>query len=319
MDLIYEGKVRTVLLSGNVWQSLYLKYDDFNETTGDVFFLYTYELTKYDFVKITNTYLETFEAGTLEDEIGRTKGRFKNTNNDFMFSYKKEIGPRLKLVSSYNNKYSKSDLSDDNVLKTYVNTLSLDAEYLYSAETSFTAFYEYSKTDYDGVDTEISVHTFTAGLRRFITQQLYIDGQVGIEQTKRSEDGEDFSGTGEYIKLILTNQFKNTNMRLSAEKRQRAALTREGLLDSWKVSASVTRQVLKRLTATLVGFYGHGRYESLDITDKLWGTDVGLKYNFTEKIAGRLKHIHSEKETSDPDGNSRNKRNELSVDLNILF
>jgi hypothetical protein len=319
LGLHLEGKNRSAHLIGNMWHTFYKDLGDFDETAGDVKVAYIDEISRYDTFKFRNLYYQTFKAGSIEDELGRVRGRYKQLTNDLQLSYKRELGPNLSATASYCNVYVKSDVSNDSSIKSYNNSFTLESEYTYSQATSLTSFYEFSKTDYDGIESDIGIHTIAAGLRRFITQQLFVDGLAGVSFVERTIDKMNYSGTGGYIKLLMTSQLKNAQIRLSVEKSMDANVVRDELLDSWRLSGSVTMQLLKRLSSTMVLFYGNGSYDSLDITEELWGSDIGFKYNFTDRLYSNLHYTHSEKDVTEPGDDYNYKRNSFTLGFNIVF
>lgn len=316
----YEGKNRTLTVSGNIWQSLYSKYDAFNDLTGDITIDVTNQFTEYDSMRIKNAYFNKFVSDTFEDAFGKTKGHNKYYSNDFDFAYNKQLSSQIYTIAAYSNNFWKNIYSGDSGIRSLsTNTVSLDADYMHSAATTYTSYYEFSKTAYEGTDTEISGHIFGVGVKQYITKQLFFQGVGGVNFAEKVIKGKDVTSLGGYLKVIATNEFKNTSLRVSIEKRKQANTSREELFDFWESRMYISRQLLVKLSSSFLGFYGHGRFESSDVSEDLWGTDLNLTYVFRNNIKGIMSYAHSEKETTESGQTLGYTKNTILAGLTVGF
>ena len=100
------------------------------------------------------------------------------------------------------------------------------------------------------------------------------------------------------IQASLVNEGdENTHGDLTFVKEYQANPYTEDLFNYWQASTSLTRQVLRRLSGSISGFYGEGDYVTLNITDKLSGVTLGMIYELTKNVKGdfgyRFSHTDS--------------------------
>ncbi|MDO8281338.1 MAG: hypothetical protein Q7U10_01720 [Thermodesulfovibrionia bacterium] len=316
----YEGKNRTLTVSGNIWQSLYSKYDAFNDLTGDITLDFTNHFTEYDWIRVKNAYFNKFVADTFVDAFGQPQGRNKYYSNDFNLSYNKHISSQISAIATYQNGFWKNiDSGDSGIISSNTDRVSVAADYMHSAATTYTSYYEFSKTAYEGTDTEISGHIIGVGVKQHITKQLFFHGLGGANFTDKVIKGKEVSGLGGYMKVMATNEFKNTFLQVSIEKRKQANTSREELFDFWESRIAITRQISANLSSSLLGFYGHGRFESSDISEDLLGTDINLTYIFSKNIKGIMSYAHSEKETTESGQSLVYTKNTILAGLTVGF
>lgn len=312
----YTGKTQVLAFESNISRSMYAEYHYNNNTSGMVTLNFHNEFSKYDRISLSDNFTHTFEPAGFEDEFGRTRAQSKSSHNTFKFVYRRDISEQLIVNSIYSNELNK--VSGEQTGKSYRNSLGLATNYIYSAATSFFLLYDFTKREFQG-GGDFSAHTVSTGMRMYITKQLYFDGIIGADFIKSTLGDTYTAGIGAYIKALVTDEFKNTNVRVSFEKRKQPNVFREELFDSWRTSVSLTRQLLKRLSCSISGFYGQGTYESSDITGELLGADIGFTYEFSENLKGNLNYAHSEKTSTDITTVYEYSRNTILSSLSVEF
>lgn len=283
-----EGKTRSLNLAANVTQQLFADYDNFNNTSQDLTIDFQQEFSKYDRISLRDTFTHTYEPRSFEDAFGRTTGRYSYYRNRFSLDYTRDIAKQLSLSARYANEVdeiSRKDLSDSSL-----NRAGLEATYFLSSATILLCFYDFTYRDFDP-GASASTNTIAAGLRHYLTSQLYLDAQAGLDLINSYND-EGYCRP--LIQASLTSDIdENSRAAISFSKRYYTNAYTQDLFDYWKVLATFTRQLFKRLSCSLSGFYGKGEYVAANITDKLRGASIGLTYDLTKKIKANLGYTYS--------------------------
>jgi len=290
----YEGKTRTLDFAGRINQYIFAKHDNFNNMSEKLELNFQNEFSQYDSIRLKDTFTHAYEQNNFDETFEGAEGRYGYYINKFNLDYAREISKQFTVIARYTNQideYSRGDLKDS-----YLNTLGFEADYIYSADTVFFMLYDFSKRTYDEA-RDISIHTVAAGIRRYLTRQLYFDGTGGLDFITSFEDTED---TGEYIQGSLTDEIdENTALSLSFTKRKQTISYREDFFDSWRISGLFKRQLLKRLGCSLSGFYGEGEYKSLNLTDSLRGANIVFSYDLRKNLRGDLTYTYSDTDSTD--------------------
>ncbi len=308
----YGGRTRVLGFKSRIAQSIFANEHNNNNLSGDFNLNFLNELSKYHRIILSDTFKRTLVPGTFEDEFGRIRGRYRSYHNKFNLIYSRDISKKLTVTTNYSN--ALDDISEKDTNNSYQNSAGLSASYIHSAATNFSLTYNVSKRRYeDARDT--STHTFSAGMRRYITKRLYFDGRIGVNFMRTVEDN---NVTGEDINVSLTDEIdRNTVASLSFTKRIREAPYREERFDFWQTSVAFTRQLLKRLGCSFAGFYGKGTLSPSDTTERLLGANVAVAYSFSEDLKGNLNYTFSDKDSTDK--NAEYIRNVVSLGLTVKF
>jgi len=290
----YEGKTRTLDFTGRINRNLFATHHNFNNTSEKLELNFQNELSKYDIIRLKDTFAHAYEQSSFDETFEGAEGRYAYYRNQFNLDYTKDISKQFTVIARYANEIN--ELSRKDLKDSYLNTLGFEADYIYSADTVFFMLYDFSKRTYDDAG-DISIHTVAAGIRRYITKQLYFDGTGGISFITSRENTED---TGEYIQGSLTDEIdENTAISLSFTKGKQTISYREDFLDSWRISGLFKRHLLKRLNCSLSGFYGEGEHKSLNLTDRLRGANIAFSYDLRKNLKGDLTYTYSDKDSTD--------------------
>ena len=290
----YEGKTRTLDFTGRINRDIFTTNHNFNNTSEKLELNFQNELSKYDIIRLKNTFNHAYEQSSFDDTFEGAEGRYAYYKNQFNLDYTRDISKQFTVIARYANEIN--ELSREGSKDSYLNTLGFEADYIYSADTVFFMLYDFSKRTYNEAG-DISIHTVAAGIRRYITKQLYFDGTGGVDFITSFEDTKD---TGEYIQGSLTDEIdENTALSLSFTKRKQTISYREDFFDSWRISGLFKRQLLKRLGCSLSGFYGKGEYKSLNLTDSLRGANIAFSYELRKNLRGDLTYTYTDKDSTD--------------------
>jgi hypothetical protein len=277
----YEGKTRSLELTGNVTQHIFADNKDFNNTSQHLILNFQNEFSKYDRVSVKNVFTHAEEPQSFEDNFGRTTGRFSYFLNNFNLDYTKDLTKQLNFTVKYANVMYL--VSSEGRPDSYLNRIGFEAGYALSSATSFLFSYDFENRKFDpGKDA--STHTIAPGLRRYITKKLYFDGKAGIDFIDSFDDKAHIKPL---IFASITDEIdENTRASLSFTKRYSTTSYVEGLFNSWRISGAFTRQLLERLKGSLSCFYGEGEFASLDFTQNLQGASVAFTYDIRENLKG---------------------------------
>ncbi|MEK7308734.1 MAG: hypothetical protein AAB089_06660, partial [Nitrospirota bacterium] len=209
----YEGKTRTLDFTGRINRDIFTTNHNFNNTSEKLELNFQNELSKYDIIRLKNTFNHAYEQSSFDDTFEGAEGRYAYYKNQFNLDYTRDISKQFTVIARYANEIN--ELSREGSKDSYLNTLGFEADYIYSADTVFFMLYDFSKRTYNEAG-DISIHTVAAGIRRYITKQLYFDGTGGVDFITSFEDTKD---TGEYIQGSLTDELdENTAISLSFTK-----------------------------------------------------------------------------------------------------
>ena len=283
-----ERKTGSFDLTAKIIQQIFAKYSGYNRLSENLILNFQQEFSKYDRMSLRDVFSHTYESITFEQAFGRTPGRYSHYRNRFNFGYTKDIAKQISLTAKYANEINKFFRED--VRDSFQNRFGLQMDYFPNSANILTSSYNFSSRDFDPGE-DVSTHSIAAGLRHYLTRQLYFDGKGGIDFIN-SYTNKDY--TKSFVQLSLTSDVdENSRASISFAKRYDTTAYSEDLFDYWQISGMFTRQLFKRLGFFLSAFYGQGEYIIVDVTDKLCGADIGFTYDLTRNLKGRLNYNYS--------------------------
>ncbi|MCK5218624.1 outer membrane beta-barrel protein [bacterium] len=288
-----EGKTCSLSIDVNVACQLFAGNTSFNNVAEYIAVRAKKELSKCDQLTLNDSFSHAEEPRSFEDTFGRTGGRYFTYQNYFTMGYRRDLSQQLAWGIRYGNdskNFSRKDMDDSSV-----NTVGTGLDYAFDSETVLSPKYDYARQDFSSghsaTENEISVN-----LRRFLTAQLYIDLQTGVDFID-SYDGQNY--TRLLYRAGLTNDIdENTRCVISVEKKFSTTAYAQDLLDSWRVSIKLAKQLTARFQVLLNAFYGNGTYVTTDIKDKFTGVNAGGSYDLTEKIKLKLNYAYSKDDST---------------------
>lgn len=311
-DAKYERKTSFLGVSGNVNRQFFADNNNFDNNSEDFSLTFLNELSKFDRISIKDTFFHVYEPRSFEDAFGRAGGRYSSYRNSLGLIYSRDISKQFGVSARYSNKadtYSKEDLADS-----YLNSCGFEAGYAMNSNTSFFASYDFLRRSFHP-GTHASTHSLVAGIRRYITSQLYFDGKAG-EDFIRSYNDKNYAKP--LFSVSLTDDIdQNTNANVSFMKQYSANSYSPDLFDYWQVSGGLSKKLLERMGSSLSGFYGRGKYISTVVSDKLSGLSASLTYDISVNLKGNLSYSFSQ--TRSTVESREYKKNTISFGLTAQF
>jgi len=299
-------------VDGLVRQEFFADNGDFDNTEQELNAEVLYDFSEKDSLRVTNRFVHADEPLDLDDAFGRQGGRYTYIRNRLFTAYKKHFGSKLNVESHYENsiyEVSRNDFSDS-----AQHRLGAEVEYGIASKTMLLAIYDFLRRDYSPGGNAI-IHTFAAGVKRYLTQKLYLDARVGTQVVR---DFSDNSDAHMLMQASLNNELDEQTRAIFAFS-QETSLTgyTPSIFESWRVSAGAHRQLISRLSGEFWVFYGSGEYEKTPISDDFVGAQVGVEYEFTDHVIGRVGFETTRVESSI--GSREYRQNALSISVRGEF
>ncbi len=343
LDLKYEGKRRSLGLSGIANRRI--EYDDSDRSNSSerMVLFFNNDFSEYDKIRISNTFSHTqepdsfrrnpnindcrndfenygyspeqieAECNKFEEEFGRIRGRFDSYSNRLNFDYSKSISEYFQIFTKYI--YGKNWSKEDGTKDSDLNNVGMTLNYMYSQATNFSVSYNYVISEYEEGD-DITVQKAKAGLKQYLTRRLFFDGSIGRDFVSSGEDNISINAglTGEIDEKTTGRLLFSQGTEISPDK--------EDTFRSWRVTSIFTSSLLEDLSSSISAFYGEGEFVSEDITNKLLGASFNLAYNFWRgkrgsSFSGNLGYSYSDVDSTEE--NSGYTRSSVTSSLNLIF
>jgi hypothetical protein len=107
------------------------------------------------------------------------------------------------------------------------------------------------------------------------------------------------------IEASVTGQIdEKTNSNIAFFKGDRISSDREDIFRSWRVTGGLTRELSEDLRSSISGFYGQGKFVSIDVIDSLLGGSIDLSYDFWrdkkgKNIGGNMGYTYSDLDSTE--------------------
>ncbi|MFH1692078.1 MAG: outer membrane beta-barrel protein [Candidatus Omnitrophota bacterium] len=307
-----EGKLEAFVATLNVSHEFYAQHSMYDNTSEDFSARYNRELSKFDRVVLKETLRHADEPSSFEEAFETTPGRYQYLRNNFEVSYIKDISSQLALSLTYANEgywRSRADLSNS-----FLNRWGLEGRHAVSSATILLFSYNYLIRSFDP-GTSAKTNDLSAGIIQYITKQLYLDINGGLDLIS-SYNNEDYV-RGHFSFSLINDVDENTSARLSFYKRYEANSSEEDLFNNWRISGALTHRLLERLSGTLSAFYGSGTYETTDITDNFTGVNTAFVYDFAPDIKGELSYFYAQ--TSSDRADREYTKNRVTASVRVSF
>lgn len=310
----YEGRRRALEFTGRINRQFHTIHSDIKSSSENLTLNFKNEFSKYDRIRLTDTFSHTHVPASIEEEFGRIRGRRESYSNNFNLNFTRDISEHFTVIAKYANGLNKISREEGDSRDSYLNRLGIVTEYMHSTATTFLLSYTFSTTKYeDAGDT--SAHSIATGMRQYITRRLYFDGKVGIDFITSVNNKDTVKNV---IEVSLTDEIDETTVsKLTFVRRDRTVSDTDDIFSNWRITGSLKKQLSERLSGSLLGFYGHGEFVSSGITDRLFGANTAVSYEFKEGFRGRLTYIYSALDSTDE--TREYARNTLSMGLSKAF
>jgi len=308
----YEGKTQSLDFLGRLYEQLFAKNSNFDNTPASFILDFQKEFSRYDRISINDGFLHTQEPVSFEDAFGRTPGRYGSYSNQFSLGYSHDISKQMTLTGRYAYEadfFSSSDQSDS-----CLNSAGMSLQDALSSSAILLFSYDLAVRNFHPGKNALT-NTPTAGLTYYLTKKLYLEGSSGLDII-RSYDNRAYCEP--LIHLSLINDVdKNTRAAIEFGHQYTTTAYEENLFDYTKVSAIVSRQLLERLAVSLNGFFGEDKYIGAGIKDKLAGVGVGFAYDILHNVKGIMKYNYARELSNE--GTREYTKNWVSVGLKADF
>ncbi|MBI2095949.1 MAG: outer membrane beta-barrel protein [Candidatus Omnitrophica bacterium] len=281
----YETELATVKLDGSLNYELFADRSEFDNLSGKIGADWSQELSEHDRLRVKDDYLRADEPRTFAEAFNRQAGRFGYQTNSFAADYTHDFNSRWSGVARYSNEFTifSTDLYEDS----YLNGIGAGAVYHDSPETRFLIDYDFKTRDFSS-DIDATTHTLSAGVRHYLTRQLYVDGKVGLDFID-AYDGRDL--TKPLFQARLTDELDEiTAVDVAFEKEYSMNAYTADIFDHWQISSSLRRELTRRLRSAVSLFYGEGEYLAFDRHDDLGGVGASLAYDLAKDWQGILRY-----------------------------
>jgi hypothetical protein len=307
-----EGRDQKLDLTGAVGREMFADHKKFNNTTENLALIYHKELSSHDRINMSDGFTHAEVPTNFEDEFGRAKGRYSYYLNRFSTDYTRDITEQFSLTAGYFNETYNAEKGFTDSTK---NALSLRGDYALSSAMILSVTYGYQLYHYSP-GGNANAQTIDAGLRQYLTKQLYMDYSAGMAFVDPAT-GKRLSAPR--YSVSLTDEFdEKTKAVLSYSKRYEPGYSSDDVFNSWRVNLEVSRRLQDRVALVAgVFFYGEGKYVRSGIKDKFNGTSLRLEYDLTKNTSAVLSFSRSQ--TNSSQDTRDYKRDVASLGLRIKF
>lgn len=325
MGIKYDRARRGLGINGRLNRQMRTDSLDVENSSERVSIDFRNEFSEYDRISLNNTYTHTQVPGLLdeglnasdckayedqfgrdqvrqifpecdkfEEEFGRFTGKFDSHNNIASLNYSRDFSDQYSISTGYS--YSSHWSPEEGTSNSNGNSVSFKINYGYSAITIFSLSYNFNENRYEE-GGDISSQSVAVGVRRYITELLYFNARVGKNFSSSTDNME--------IETSVTGEIdEKTTSDIAFFKGDRISSDSEDIFRSWRVTGSLTRALLEDLKSSISGFYGQGRFISVDVTDSLLGGSVDLSYDFWsdqrgKNISGKMGYTYSDLDSTE--------------------
>jgi hypothetical protein len=312
LGLKQEGPTHLLDIKADVTQHLFWDQEEFNNVSTGLDLLFKKELSSSTRFRLTDTFSHSEEPRNFEDAFGRSSGRLNVIKNKAGLSLVHDLTSRVSGELHYN--HALSAFSREDIEDSMVRNAGGEINYAYNSATIFKVLYDATQRTFEN-DADAVIFSPGIGLRRFFTEQLYLDLESGPDFIE-TFDGS--SLTKPRYSATLTNDVnENTQLSLTYEKKYTTTDYVQDIFDSWRTFVKATRKITKRVDAFLSAFYGEGEYINSDVTEKLCGAQAGIHYAISQNIRAGVGYSFTDSD-SDNDINDYQK-NYYYAETSFLF
>ena len=308
----YEGKLDTMQLNGAVSRNIYASNSAFDNTDESLNLSLNHEFDRFDRMSASENFIHSQDPQTFEDAFGRKQGIYAYYRNDLSLAYTHDFTSQLSVTGTLANElYNDSRAGQPDSVQ---NTLTLDCSYALSSATSGLLEYSYNKRDYNP-GAYISSNSVMAGLRQYLTKQVYIQGMAG-EDFVRNYDGKSTTDPVYELSLVDTMTDAVTGT-LTLTKSDSATSYSQDTFKNWRFSADLSRQFSERLRLGLNAFYGEGKYTLEGVKETLEGASIRLGYDILRDVTFNLSFSYTNQSSNFT--SNQYSREVVTAGVNIKF
>ncbi len=306
------GKTTNVEVDANIIQELFASNSKFNNLSEDIQAHFYTELTKYDRITLSNSFLHAEEPRNYISASGDERGRYEYYTNNFDIGYERELSKQFSFGLGYTNGLNIP--AEEGFRNSYFNRAGANITYFHSTETIFSASYNIIRRDIEDGDNSLR-NSVALGLRQYFTDQIYCDASAGLDYINTFDDETE---TAPNLKFSITDELSETSKAtLAIEKTYHDTEYDERMSDYWQISGSYNIQPLKRLELATSIFYSLSDYLNIDIEENYFGVRIASTYEISESILFDLKYAYSQKNSDFTSGDYD--KNVITAGIRCIF
>lgn len=303
LSTAFEGKRQSLDFSGSVNNRFNAKFSDIKNSSEDMSVRYSNQLTVYDAVNLLYRFNHSYTPASFEEALERVVARRESFLHRISFNYRKHISEHFSTVLRY--AYRLEKFSEEFREDQYNNHVGINLNYKPSIETTYFFSYTYSQNKFNNVVNSLSIGTI-----RYLTKNLYLDGEVGVNFTSSTSSftltKNDRSSPSARISLTADLD-PITVATLSLQRSDQFSSERGDISTSWQINGQYSRQLLDRLIGSLSVFYGENKSDDSGDKNLFLGGQGAFVYEFVESFTGQLQYVYGRLDSSDKGtGYSRN-------------
>ena len=292
LEGVYETKADSLKLKGSVDQKVFAKESEFNNLSETFSAKYKKEFSQYNRITVDDSFTHADEPTSFNDEFGRTAGLYDYYKNycalGFEHDFTEQFTGKFKYASEYYNP-SRDDLSNS-----ILNKPGAELDYAFSSRMIGSLYYDYSNRVFDPGGT-VSTHSTAAGLRRYLTSQIYVDAKAGTDFI-RTIDGSNTIRPNYFIGL--TDEIDEiTTAGISYVRDYGVSSTSNQLFNSWRIILTWGKQLAQRVYFNCGAFTGAGKFNS-GTKEDLKGASLGLDYEIRSNVKANLGYTFTRRNSS---------------------
>jgi|CXWL01.1.fsa_nt_gi hypothetical protein len=288
----YETKADSLKLKGTITQKVFAKEHDFNNVSEFLSAKYKRELTQHDRITVDNSFTHADQPTSFEDEFGRTSGRYDFYKNSLALGLEHDFTEKFTTKFKYAAEYY--DPSLDSLSNSMLNKPGVELAYAFGSRTVGSLFYDYSNKVFEPGGT-VSVHSTAAGLRRFLTSQIYVDVKAGTDFIHTIEDNDTIRPN--YFIALTDELDETTKAGASFSQSYGVSGTSSELFNSWRFALTWGKLLTERLHFNCGAFTGAGKYIS-GTKDDLIGSYLGFNYEIRKNIKANMDYTYIRRNSS---------------------
>ena len=280
-----EDKYESFEVIAELRHQFFKDNNNFNNLSEFLALNYSGELSRDDYLRVTEEFRHYEEPQTFEDAFGRTGERYSYFENRFKVDYTKEVDRSFSFTPYFENEINR--VSHSGIQNSYLQRIGVEGKYRMSAFTYFLPLYEFSWREFQRQGHE-NVHTMLLGIRHDLSKQLFVEGSWGL-------DALEYLGGSHSIKPHVIVRVSDeigpaSRITFDYEKDNTLSAYTLDIFDAWRARAGFEQQLSQRLRGNLIGFYGESGYNFLDIQGTTKGVEAAIYYELKKNMTGVIKY-----------------------------
>jgi hypothetical protein len=295
----YEGKRRSLDLSGRVNYRFNAKYEDIKNNSENATINFQNAFSEYQSIGLRYVFSHSHTPDTFEEELDRVSGRRESFKHNFSSNYLMSISERFGINLMY--LHSLKQFSEEDRDDTSNSSVGFNTTYLVGSATSLSLSYNFGRNNFDS-----EIYNVSLGVKYDITERSYFYGRLGWDSSFYADQ----SNENVNADISYNSQIDQNTFTVFSYRRGERFNSEQGNISSvWQVQGDVSRQLLERLSAFLSCYYGEDTSEQTfnffnfsyltEITNSLVGANLSLSYELWEDALASVSYSFSDLDSTD--------------------